>query len=51
MTYKELKKKQKLVDEKLANAPPNDLHRIKGQWVETDIFKPWCCKEQECPAD
>ena len=41
MTLEEMKEKQKLVNEKLLNTPPSNLHRIRGEWVKTKNFKPW----------
>ena len=41
MTLEEMKEKQKIIDEKLANTPPSHLHRIKNQWVKTKSFRPW----------
>jgi hypothetical protein len=41
MTLEELKAKQKIVDNKLANTPPSHLHRIRGQWIKTRSHKPW----------
>jgi hypothetical protein len=45
MTIEELREKQKVVEERFNNRVPSNLHRIKGVWVKTKVFKPWFCQK------